>query len=577
MRFRVMRLPQRNVISARVLFFVSCCAACLLFQRCANMQPPGGGPRDLAPPQIVETDPPNSTAGITPKTITLRFDKYVDKRTVQDAIFISPALHGKLKFSWSGKTVEITLPDSLRPNTTYNISFGTDIADLREHVHLAKPFNFTFSTGATLDTGRIKGIVYSKDPAGAFVFAYTSAGRNIDTLNPAHTQPDFIAAVAKDSTFTIPALPVGTFRMLAIRDEQRNLVYDIGTDGYATARADAHIVSQDSAHNTVAGVVFNLALPSDTIPPEIISVKALTNNHLLAESTEPFDSTTITPVRFTIIDSATKSLLRVRSVVPSSKKTGVEIFTDTMPANVKYIFYADSLRDRAANYMKKDTASYTSFDKRDTAAPIVAFPFRDSTVDVNDSVLKFVFDKPVHKDAAQSAIYLFDSTRKTMPLHFTWIDDIMLYAKPDSLMSYAWYTLVAEVQKFTDLYGYHTKDSLVRIKFRTYDVRNNGVMKGEIRDSTNTTGAPYIVTLTNVKTKSLILYTIPKPGAYTATHIPDGTYIIEAFRDDQRTGKYFAGNPYPYKFAEPYFLFGQAVRIRARWSVEGVNIVFPNP
>ena len=545
--------------------------ACLAFQHCANQQPPGGGPRDLAPPTITETEPENGTTNVSPKTITIRFDKYVDKRTVQDALFISPALKHKPVFSWSGKTLEITINDTLRPNTTYNFSFGTDIADLREQVHLAKPFNFTFSTGAVLDTNRIAGKVYCKEPIGTFVFAYSAAGKDLDTLNPTHTKPDYLAAVGKDSSFVVPALPSGTFRLLAIHDDQRNLIYDIGSDGYATARAD---VSVDSTHPVVKGIIFDLALPEDTIAPQLLNIKPLTNTHLLVGASEPLDSTTITPAHVVVADSTTHALLHIRSIVPSTKKTGLDIYTDSTQPNTTYKLYADSLRDKAGNYMLRDTLEFYSIAARDTSPPAITFPFRDSTVDVSDTALHFIFDEPVQKSAAEGAIYLFDSTRKVMPLHFTWVTDAILLAKPDSLMSNAWYTLVTEAQKFVDLNGNHTKDSLVRIRFRTFDERNFGVLMGTITDTSNAKNSPYVVTLTNVASKKQFIYTLARAGAFTFSSVPDGTYAIEAFRDDNHTGKYFPGSVVPYKFAEPYFLLGETIRVRARWSVQGINIEF---
>ncbi len=545
--------------------------ACCMFQHCANMQPPTGGPRDLAPPHVIATEPKNGSVNIQPKTITLEFDKYVDKRTVQDALFISPALHGKPKFDWSGTTLEITLPDSLRKNTTYNFSFGTDVADLREHVHFSQPFNFTFSTGPYLDTAIITGVAYCKEPAGTFIFAYSLAQRNPDTLNPTHTKPDYLAAVGKDSTYIIPALPDGMFRLVAVHDEQRNMVYDVGTDGYAAAMTSADI---DSNHRILHNVNFNLARPEDTIAPQIVAVSELFSNKILATTSEPLDSTSILPARFAIVDSATSHPLPVRSAVPSSKKIGVEIYTDSMPPNTTYIVNGDSLRDRAGNIMKRDTLRFVSFAKSDTLPPLMTYPFHDSTMDVDDSVLRFSADKPLHKKLTQDGIYLFDSTRKSLPLQFSWLNDAALVARPDTFMSNAWYTLVLEQQKFEDIYGKHGKDSVIRIRFRTFDERNKGTIRGVINDSGNASNAPYVITMTNGKTKASMQFTLQGRGPFTLPHIPDGTYTIEAFRDDHHTGKYYSGKVFPYTFAEPYFLYPQPVRVRARWTVEGVTISF---
>ena len=84
----------------------------------------------------------------------------------------------------------------------------------------------------------------------------------------------------------------------------------------------------------------------------------------------------------------------------------------------------------------------------------------------------------------------------------------------------------------------------------------------------------YVLTITNVKTKAAIIALLPRTGAFSIPRIPDGTYTIEAFRDDRGTRMYFPGKAFPYADAEPYFLYPQTVHIRAQVDVEGVRIGF---
>jgi len=98
--------------------------------KCANQLPPGGGEVDKIPPKIVDVYPPDGTINYEENYFELDFSEYVDKRSVKDAIFISPFIEGSFTYSWSGTSLEVTFPEKLKDNVTYTITIGTDAVDL---------------------------------------------------------------------------------------------------------------------------------------------------------------------------------------------------------------------------------------------------------------------------------------------------------------------------------------------------------------------------------------------------------------------------------------------------------------
>ncbi|RPI66158.1 MAG: hypothetical protein EHM47_17315, partial [Ignavibacteriales bacterium] len=100
----------------------------LFIYHCANQLPPGGGEVDKIPPRITEIYPPDGTLNYGEDYFEIEFSEYVDKRSVKEAIFISPATEGNISLDWSGKSVTVNFPGKLRENTTYNITIGTDAA-----------------------------------------------------------------------------------------------------------------------------------------------------------------------------------------------------------------------------------------------------------------------------------------------------------------------------------------------------------------------------------------------------------------------------------------------------------------
>ncbi|MCW8996770.1 MAG: Ig-like domain-containing protein, partial [Psychromonas sp.] len=115
--------------------------------KCANQLPPSGGDVDTIPPKIVELNPPDGTTNYDKDYFELEFSEYVDKRSVADAIFISPFIEGSLELSWTGTTLDAVFPEELKKDVTYTITIGTDVVDLNNKNRMAESFTFSFSTG----------------------------------------------------------------------------------------------------------------------------------------------------------------------------------------------------------------------------------------------------------------------------------------------------------------------------------------------------------------------------------------------------------------------------------------------
>jgi hypothetical protein len=81
--------------------------------RCANQLPPGGGEVDLIPPEIVEVYPEPGTVMFDDDYFEIDFSEYVDKRSVKEAIFISPYIEEGLEYEWTGKSLTATFKKGL--------------------------------------------------------------------------------------------------------------------------------------------------------------------------------------------------------------------------------------------------------------------------------------------------------------------------------------------------------------------------------------------------------------------------------------------------------------------------------
>ena len=201
------------------------------------------GPSIRPRPKSSRSIPPPNTTEYSSSRISLEFTKYVERRSVEESIFISPYVKD-IEFDWSGREVELNFRDPLRKNTTYVVTVGTDVVDLNNRNRMAHAFSFAFSTGARIDRGEIRGRVYDEKPVGVMIFAYQLDSLKADTLNPMKQKPDYITQTGNTGDYSLTHLAFGNYRIMAVRDEFRNLVYDPETDAMSTAPTDIRLDEQ---------------------------------------------------------------------------------------------------------------------------------------------------------------------------------------------------------------------------------------------------------------------------------------------------------------------------------------------
>ena len=125
---------------------------------CANIIPPGGGPRDSLPPTLVVALPKDSATNVHTKNFMLSFDEYVTLQGIQENLIVSPTVKNTPIIDYKLKNVTIKFKDSLEENTTYTLDFGKAVVDVNES-NMATGFRYIFSTGSTIDNGNYSGRV----------------------------------------------------------------------------------------------------------------------------------------------------------------------------------------------------------------------------------------------------------------------------------------------------------------------------------------------------------------------------------------------------------------------------------
>lgn len=197
----------------------------LLLSRCANIVAPIGGPKDLTPPKVTLSQPPDQCVSFQSKTITLTFNEFIVLKDIHGELFVSPPMSKMPDAKIKGKRLVLTLPDDLRDSTTYTLSFGKAIRDITE-ANILNDFTYSFSTGPVRDSLIIKGIfldALSAEPQpGVLACLY----RKLDDTAFMTEPPQFMARSNEKGEFQLRNLPEGVYRLYGLKDMNSNFFYD---------------------------------------------------------------------------------------------------------------------------------------------------------------------------------------------------------------------------------------------------------------------------------------------------------------------------------------------------------------
>lgn len=548
-----------------------------LFSGCAGQRPPEGGPVDSTPPEIISVYPAPQTTHFNDNKVVFEFSEYVDRRSVEEAIFISPSIEQK-EFKWSGTEVELYFLEELKKNTTYVITVGTDVRDVRAGNRMAKSYSLSFSTGERIDNGMITGKVFDENPdkSGVMIFSYRLNEINADTLNPAFTKPDYLTQTGKDGDFRLTNLALGTYRLFAVRDEYRNLLYDPETDAVGTTD-DLLLTDKDTVKQ---GIQFILA-KEDTTAPRITSVQSLDNRHVAVVLSEPIDTATISPASVLISDTLKQRLLAVYDVYPNNLQgTSFTVITDEQQKDSLYLFFVrEYLKDKSGFSISPlaNRKLFTGSSVDDTLPPAIIFSsIKDTAAKIfsDDSILIMFSDAIsfVNNDSAVALLKFKDSSSASY--HLSWCNSSTMVITPVTpLRVEEKYLLILRWNYFPDRFGNRRKDSTTTFVVTIDDPENYGSIEGKVVGASK---KRVVIQARNITDKKQApkQVTTSSSDKFSLSRLPEGRYVLKIFEDVNNNFTHDAGTPFPFKQAERFSFYPDTIRVRPRWPVDGVMLKF---
>ena len=204
----------------------------ILMVGCARRSAPTGGLKDSIPPVLVASNPKMNNVNFSADEIRLTFNEWLELKGLDQQLIISPPLE-KNKYeikplSGITKKIFISFLDSLQENTTYTINFGNSIVDNNEGNKM-NFFNYTFSTGPTLDSLFIKGNVEDAFNLETDEYLSLQLYRIDTTYNDSiiyNNQPTYLANSLDTTAYRFKNLREGKYILIALKDMGNDYIFN---------------------------------------------------------------------------------------------------------------------------------------------------------------------------------------------------------------------------------------------------------------------------------------------------------------------------------------------------------------
>ncbi|WP_337865943.1 Ig-like domain-containing protein [Ignavibacterium sp.] len=547
------------VKSAKIIFVIA--SMLFLFISCANQLPPGGGDGDTTPPEIIYSFPEDGTTNFKENYFEVEFSEYVDKRSFREAIFISPAIEGEIEIDWTGRTANVSFPKGLKPNLTYVVNIGTDVVDLNNRNRMASTFTLTFSTGNEIDRRKISGKVFNKDADGTLIFAYMMKD---DTTDYLLSKPDYLSQVGKDGTFVLNGLASSQYRIFAVKDQFKDLIFQSDQDMIGIPYQDVFLSKDDSVFSDLNFFLFK----ADTVKPRLLEALMTDERHLIAKFSEEIDSTAVNIDNFRIVDSTSNLISNILYAYKGSGKKEEIVLVPEEKLNPSEQLYllADKMIDLSKNETDSDKVSILISDRPDTISLkiIKTEPVQYSKVDFMNAVIFIYFDDAFVKGKIINAIQFTDSIGNRVPFDISFPDDATLLIKPlINLKADYGYMIKLDLNYFEDANGNKT-DSVYQMKFSTISGLEFTGVSGKVSSADSNL---VLVLESNSKPEKKFFIKSDTNLNFSFERIEAGAYTLWAFVDKNNDRKFDYGWFNPFRFSEKFYIYPEVLNLRPRWSL----------
>ena len=139
------------------------------------------------------------------------------------------------------------------------------------------------------------------------------------------------------------------------------------------------------------------------------------------------------------------------------------------------------------------------------------------------------------------------------------------------LQSDSWYYIYSQFNKYEDFRSEKMKDTTLKIRFKTIDLRANISVDGHLVNNSGI-DSHFIIRLISKKDNSQYFSICDDSLKWSFKELEPGDYKFEVFADRNNSGHYDYGSVSPFTFSEPIFFPEKIITLKPRWSLNDVKI-----
>jgi uncharacterized protein (DUF2141 family) len=552
-----------------------CCvglAAGLFFGACATPVAPSGGPPDTTPPILLTSSPEPNAVNFAADRISLVFSERVDRAAFQQSLSFTPEIVLSPVLEWHGEGVDLVLRAPMRDNTTYIMTLDNELKDSRS-VAVTRPITLAFSTGPTIDSGRIDGVV--RDPSNAAplgrvdVFAYEEAVGG----DAAATRPSYRTQTDSDGSFSFDNLPARPFLVVAVEDINRNQVIDsteaVGLPSWGVQVPDTGATSS--------------ARPSGSLPPwflgrfdvrspTVVQLSSLSNRTTEVRFSEAVRIDTLAPDQWVLADTLTSREFEVSELYqPILTPNRVVLLTAELNEGAYEIRRAGVVRDSAGNAAEiVGDGHFSASTRTDTVKTRFAgfYPnsANSSEIDLGRGMHPEIgFNRFVDPAALSTMVTVLDADQQNRNVTFSSANGTAwrLFLEPAA---------VPGDSVTVQVTGVTPSDTVYAATFVYLSAASTGIVTGTVADSANV-----IVGIRSATAPVGFEMVTDSAGTFRFSGLMKGNYVLRVFDDRNGDGSWTPGGISPLVLPERLLWYAEPIEVRKGWETDLDLLRFVTP
>ena len=484
-----------------------------IFSNCASIGSPGGGPADIHPPYLLETDilPVVRTNISENQRIVLPFNERLLPSTAIGALRIEPETEISARIR---NNVIYIKPKQSWPDQ-FTIFISRNLSDYNNN-KLTNPIQLFFSLSDSVNFKTIEGSIFNADSTKIYELALLDKDLSIISKTESSFDGNFIFSVNDIDSSNI---------ILAIENQiTDNFVNDIRTKKYGIS-------------NRPINFVYNpIYISSPIYRAKINNINLINNN---------FGEI--------ILSTGQKLFLILNNAFMEKISKG----------NSNYIYKNFNLKD-SINIdinMSNNIETYninTSFIFSNQIMDTLSASIEEYMIS-NDSLL-IKFTEPIIVNEDSNSFYVLEEDSTELILNYSYITPHLLY-----INSAIDKTINIRCNTITDLNGNNLCDNILSLDFTEVQSLSNSF--GEINGSIIYSGEHKIVIeVINLDTDDVIQKEI-SDNYFIFNQLSPGNYKIWAYENINPIGKnYFSGSLEPIKESAKFTIYNKNLYVRANWS-----------